>query len=168
VEDVKKGVKMIKTGKKEGPDGIRGEMVKSLTESPICMRAMTEGLNNVNRAGIPPESWKRSRTAMIPKVKKPQVSQMRPIALTNVGYKLYMSMVRNSIVVHLVNNDSLSDYQAGFTSGRRLEDNLLMVSYCIEESVRRKMEIYVAAIDFAKAFDSIDRKALLATMKKYE
>jgi hypothetical protein len=167
-EEVKKGLSNIKTGKKEGPDGIRGEMLKCLVESAACTEAITEGFNNVNNAGIIPDSWKTSKTSMIPKNKKPQVSQMRPIALTNVGYKLYMSMMRDSIVEHLVKNNRMNEYQSGFTCGRRLEDNLFMLNYCVEDSVRRKKEIYMAAIDYSKAFDSIDRKALIATMKKYE
>jgi hypothetical protein len=158
----------IKNGKNEGPDGIKGELLKSLAESPICIRGIREGLNRVNREGRPPDSWKRSKTSMIPKTKKPTVTQMRPIALTNVGYKLYMSLLRDTIVEHMIRNDELNEFQAGFSIGRRLEDNLFMLSYCIEESRGRQREIYVAAIDYAKAFDSIDRKALIATMKRYE
>ena len=39
-----------------------------------------------------PEGWKRSTTAMIPKVAKPRIHELRPIALTNIGYKLMMSV----------------------------------------------------------------------------
>jgi hypothetical protein len=136
--------------------------------SPVCIGAVTEAMSNVNSSGIPPDSWQKSRTSMVPKTRKPQVSQMRPIALTNVFYKLYMTMLRDSLVQHLITNGRMSEYQSGFTVGRRLEDNLFMLNYCTEDSVRRKNKIYIAAIDFAKAFDSIDRRALIETMKKYE
>ena len=77
--------------------------------------------------GIVPRGWKKSRTVKIPKTNKPRAREHRPIALTNVGYKLFMGLMKNKLVEHIDRNGLISDYQAGFTGGRRLEENLFIV-----------------------------------------
>ena len=51
----------------------------------------------------------------------------------------------------------ISDYQAHFTGGQRLEENLFIVRYCIEKMYRLGMELVVVSIDIGKAFDSVER-----------
>ena len=60
----------------------------------------------------------------------------------------------------------ISDYQAGFTGGRRLEENLF-IRYCIEETYRLGRELVVVSIDLEKAFDSVERVALVRALKYY-
>ena len=99
---------------------------------------------------------------MSPKKKKPVAREHKPIALTNVGYKLFMGIVKSKIVEHFDRNGLISDFQAGFTGGMRLKKNLFLVRYCIEEMYRRGRELVVVAIDFEKAFDnSVGRVALV-------
>ena len=102
---------------------------------------------------------------MIPKVRKPKVSEFRPIALTNIEYKIFMNIIKEKLLDHLINNDELSVYQMGFTRGRRIEDNLFMLQYAIESSRRERKELIVTYIDFAKAFDSIQRDSLIECLK---
>ena len=64
-----------------------------------------------------------SKTVMIPKTGKPIAKEHRPIALINVGYKIFMGLVKSKLLEHLERNVLISDYQAGFTEGRRLEEN---------------------------------------------
>lgn len=104
---------------------------------------------------------------MLPKVNKPQAKQHRPIALTNVGYKIFMSFIKDKIINHLRNNKLIEELQAGFTPGRRIEDNLFILRYIIEKSFSQGKQLYVIAIDFAKAFDSIDRGALIEALVYY-
>ena len=42
----------------------------------------------------------------------------------------------------------------------RLENNLFIVRYCIEETYRLARELVLVVIDFEKAFDSVGRLAL--------
>ena len=105
---------------------------------------------------------------MIPKTGKPTAKDHRPIALTNVGYKIFMGLVKSNLVEHLEQNRLISNYQAGFTGGRRLEENLFVVRYCIEETFRLGRGLVVVAIDFEKAFDSVDRVALIRAWMYYK
>ena len=78
-----------------------------------------------------------------------------------------MGLVKDKLVQHLDRKGMISDYQAGFTGGRRLEENLFIVRYCIEETYRLGRELVVVSIDFEKAFDSVERVALVRALKYY-
>ena len=69
---------------------------------------------------------------------------------------------------HLDRNGLISDYQVGFTEIRRLEENLFIVRYCIEETYMLERELVVIAIDVEKTFDSVGRLALVIALKFYK
>ena len=92
---------------------------------------------------------------------------MLPIALTDASYKLYISMIRDKIEEHLRINNEMMEVQAGFTAGGRVEDNLFILNYCVHESYSKKKPLFVTAVDYAKAFDSIKREKLIEVMKMY-
>ena len=131
VEEIRSVLGAIKGGKQNGPDKVKGELYKSMMGSDELVRRLMQAYNGVMDSGVVLEGWINSRTVMIPKKKKPLANEHRPIALTNVGYKLFMGAVKNRIVQHLDRNGLISDYQAEFTRGRRLEENLFVVKYCI-------------------------------------
>ena len=109
--------------------------------------------------------WFKNRITA--KKSKPKCEEFRPIALTDVSYKIFMGMVRGKLFEHMDNEKCIMNLQAGFTKGKRLEDNILILKYCIEESHRMKRALILCAIDFAKAFDSIDQRQIMLTMIKY-
>ena len=99
---------------------------------------------------------------MIPKTKKPEPKDHRPFALTNVGYEIFMSLVMDNVVENIRPVEEESEFQSGnFTGGRRLEDNLFILRYCIKGSYKRGIPLFVMAIDFAKAFDLVNRVVLM-------
>ena len=53
-------------------------------------------------------------TRLIPKTGKPTAKDHRPIVLKNVGYKIFMGLVKSKLVEHLERNRLISDYQAGY------------------------------------------------------
>ena len=165
-EDVRNQLIKLKKNKKAGPNGLKNEIYKWLLGSEMCVNSLATCYNNVKQIG-PPIEWKNSKTVLIPKKKKPTCRDLRPIALTDSSYRIYMSMCKNKIIKHLVQNNQFSVYQSGFTKGRRLEDNLFTLTYCITESRKRKEPLFVCAIDYEKAFDSIKRSSIIKTLIKY-
>ena len=89
------------------------------------------------------------------------------IALTNATYKLFIGILEPKVKHHIIQIQQESEVQAGFTGNRRLADNLYVLDYCIKESFKTKRPLYVIAIDFSKAFDSIKRDTLIQGLKKY-
>ena len=55
---------------------------------------MLRCLNRVTIEDEAPSRWKTSRTKMIKKTRRPTVYDYRPIALLDVGYKLYMGFIK--------------------------------------------------------------------------
>ena len=59
-----------------------------------------------------------------------------------------MSLVKDKIVEHMRQAEEQSKFQSVFTRGRRLEDNLFILRYCIERSYMRGKPLFMMAIDF--------------------
>ena len=57
---------------------------------------------------------------MIKKIRKPTWKDFRPIALTNVSYKNFMTHIREQIEKHLRINNLARDNQIGFTEEGRI------------------------------------------------
>ena len=54
-------------------------------------------MNKVMEEVIVPKGWKISRTVMVRKIKSEPKDHI-PIALTNVGYKIFISLVKDKVV----------------------------------------------------------------------
>ena len=164
-KDVNDYLKKLKPNKAAGPDGIRPELYKFLTNNDTCLNAIKISLNKIiqGEEEVPP-NWKKTNTKLIPKCSKPLAKDLRPIALSNISYKLFMAIVKNKIECHLEANRAMMDRQAGFTKGSRIEDNLFLLKYCVMSSFKNKNSLIVTAIDFSKAFDSIKRDKLIKAM----
>ena len=76
----------------------------------------------------------KSKTKLILKVMKPTSEKLRPIALTDISYKLFMKIQGTEIDQHIKDNNEQLEQQAGFTKGSQIEDNLFILQYCIEHS----------------------------------
>ena len=168
IEELKSTLKRMKGGTAAGPDGLKPEMYKAILKSDKCLRTLHKCMNKTLTEKNIPQEWKKSRTRMLPKKKKPAARDLRPIALTNVSYKLFMSMIKDKIEKHLLVNNEMKETQAGFAPGGRVEDNLLIVQYCVEESFKSKKPLILLSIDYKKAYDSIRRDVLVDNMKKYK
>ena len=132
IKEVVEALERIKKWKHPGPDRLKGKIYRGLNECEKLILYLTQAYNAVLNEGMVPEGWKGSKTVMIPKTGKPTAKEHRQIALTNVRYKIFMGLLKSKLVEHLEGNRLISDYQAGFTGGRRLEENLSIVRYCIE------------------------------------
>ena len=166
-EEVEDIIKKVKKGKAAGPDGLKGELYKALTRSKICIKKLTSCLNKTLETGTVPEEWKESRTVLLEKKKKATVKDLRPLALTNISYKIFMSLLKIRIEEHIERNGEIIETQAGFTKGARVEDNLAILKYLRQEAAKRKEELVITAIDFSKAYDSIKRHVIIETLKIY-
>ena len=163
---VRKILKKMKNRKAPGSDGLKTELFKCLEKSNQLVEEIVTSLKGTLEAGIVPEGWKNSLTKMIPKVRKPKVHELRPIALTNQGYKLMMGVIRLHIEEHIKKNELEKEVQGGFTEGARMENNLVILRYCIEKSYKMKKPLIVIAIDFQKAYDSVKREEIINILMK--
>ena len=131
---------------------------------------MLKCFNNTMKGKIIPKNWNTSRTKMIKKERKPTVRDYRPIAITNVSYKIFMSFIREKIEEHIRNNNLIKENQVGFTGGGRIEYNHMILQYIVEKTKKedKNRQLIITALDFKKAFDSVKRKELIETLIKYK
>ena len=163
-DEVKSYLKKIKKKKATGPDNLKGEFYSVLEQSEIsliCVITLRNIMQNIMDNNIEVDSWKKSRTTMIPKVKKPTAAQLRPIALTDISYKLYMTIQGRKIDNHIIDNNEQIETQAGFTKGGQIEDNLFILQYCTEKTYKQRKPLIVTCIDYTKAYDSIKRETIV-------
>lgn len=104
----------IKSNKAPGPNSLKPVLYKELGKSEFCTEIMAKVYDRQFYSKQIPESWKESKTKLIAKKKKPTVKDFRPIALANISYKLFMSIVKNQIEDHLERNNLTKDNQTGF------------------------------------------------------
>ena len=167
-EEIRKCIQKMKNKTAAGPDQLKPELYKALSENDACLQIMTVCFQEELNKDSKPEEWKISRTKMIPKTTKPTPKDLRPIALTNISYKLYMSLLKEKLEQFLAKTEEAIESQAGFTKGGRIEDNLLILQYCVEDSFKRKKPLIVVSVDYSKAFDSIDRAKMIEVLMKYK
>ena len=125
VQDVKQQLQRIKEKKSPGPDGMKPDILKILGIDEQCTQVLTYVLNKIMRQeDMSPNSWAVSKTIMVPMKKKPTIRDLRPIALTNATYKLFMGILKSKVEHHMIQIHQESEVQAGFTRNR---DTLLQV-----------------------------------------
>ena len=167
-ENVMKCVKQMKNKTAPGPDGLKAEFYKALVKTENGLSTLTKCMQRALEEEGKVETWKVSHTKMIPKKAKPTADELRPIALTNVSYKMFMTLIKDEIEDHLRRADAIIETQAGFTKGGRIEDNLFILNYCVEASFKKKTPLFVASIDYnSKAFDSIKRSRMIEALMMY-
>ena len=79
-------------------------------------RKTVDSIPEYNRQGFKNKIMEKSYTRLILKVKKPTAKQMRPIALTDVSYKLFMTILGKKIDRYILENNKRMETQAGFTT----------------------------------------------------
>ena len=166
--DLKQQIKKMKNKKSPGPDNIKIEIYKSIAENNYsCKRLLTE-INKTIQNNEIPLKWKRTTTKLIEKSNKPTIKDFRPITLANNSYKICMGILRTKIEDHLQSNNKTREQQFGFTRNRRPTDSIYALTYAIYHSRKHNYNLIIISIDFKKAFDSIDRDELLASMTKHK
>lgn len=94
---------------------------------------------------------------LIPKVKQPrQMTDLRPISLCNVLYRILSKVMANRLKVCLPH--LISDKQSAFVEGRLLTDNAL-IAFEINHYMKRRTQGVngvVLKIDVSKAYDRLE------------
>lgn len=100
-EELVNTLRKMKKGEAACPDNLKPEFFKALNGSKEGIKALQNSLNKIQGSGSVPESWKESKTIMIPKTKNPRCLYWRSTNL-NLTRKL-LQITINSPTSFLAN-----------------------------------------------------------------
>ena len=161
-EEVCKQASKTKNDKASDAAGVVAEMIKFAGETLFVMIA--DLFNDILLHGaLPPDEWKRTRMKVLFKkgdTKAP--CNYRPIALLQILYKLFSRVLHERLKPFLLPEQSID--QAGFRSSFSCEDHLLTMVLLYEKMAEHNLSLWIAVVDFEKAFDSVEHEAIWEAM----
>ena len=158
-EEVRKSIKNLKNGKACGTDGIVSEMLKAGGQQVILF--LTKLFNRIFESGIPSE-W--AKAIVIPIFKKGNVDQpdnYRGVSLISIICKCYTSILNDRLRRWLEEKDVIVENQAGFRKHYSTSDQIFNLYAIVQKCFSKSKKLYVAFVDFKKAFDSVRHDKLL-------
>ncbi|CAB4006426.1 Hypothetical predicted protein, partial [Paramuricea clavata] len=164
VEEVVSSLLNLNVSKASGPDGIPARLLKE------CSHQIAPSLctlyNHSLRSGHIPSEWKSADVTPVHKKnsKEPAVNY-RPISLLPIISKTLERCIYWRFYDHVVNLISPSQY--GFLRSRSCVTQLLSAFHSIGQDLDKNTQTDVLYLDFAKAFDSVDRNILLDKLRSY-
>ena len=167
--EVRRAAKRLKNNRACGLDNVPAEFWKALfcTAGPAATWA-TEFCKLCWEGKAVPESWHMSRVMAIFKKGDPaQCENYRPISLSTVGYKLFATVLLQRLK-DAGAEGRIWPTQFGFKSNSGTSDALFLARRLIEEACESKGgSAVLLALDWAKAFDSLDPSALKRALVRF-
>lgn len=165
-EEVLKAVKELKYGKSSGPDGILNEMLKIScdvnTKVYVCF------FNCILKQGVYPDLWKENFIKPIFKggcFNNP--SDYRGVALSSCFGKFFSKILSKRLDKFLEINNIICNEQIGFRRHCRTSDHILTLKCLINKAFKMSKRLYACFIDLRKAYDTVNREALLYKISSY-
>ena len=151
-DEVQAALKATKGDTAPGPDGRKKAALVALGTEKLRWL-----MNAALRLGDLPSSWVQGRTVLLPKKEKPQnPADFRPLTITPVLTRtLHRVLARR-----LATLAPLPLSQKGFRKEEGCAANLLLVQQALRQAKAGPKSLYMAFIDFKKAFDSVGHPAI--------
>lgn len=159
--EVRTAIGELKSGKAPGEDNIHNEHLKLGHDS--LLTPLTAVFNEILKSETVPHQWKTSKIILLHKKgAKDDLNNYRPISLMSNVYKLFSKIITRRLTKVL--DDNQAPDQAGFRSGYSTVDHLQTINQVIEKTDEFNIPLYLAFIDFKKAFDSVEHSCVLQAL----
>jgi hypothetical protein len=163
--EVIEAVNALKPGKAAGIDGLPAELFKFSPKSLIDL--LVSLFNAILTAGRFPVQW--ATGLIVPLFKKgsrDDPGNYRAILLISVMCKDFSGVLLNRLNFWADATNFFCQEQAGFRKGFRTTDNVFILYTLINRYLsQKKGRVYVAFVDFRKAFDSINHQFLISKLR---
>lgn len=151
--EIHSALKQMHPSKAPGPDGFSPCFYQHFW--PLVGNDMVEAICTFMESDAKIKILNCTHVTLIPKVKSPlNLSQMRPISLCNVLYKIGSEVLANRLKPLL--QQFISPFQSVFVPGRLISDNSL-IAFEIAHFMKRKRDSKVGygdlKLDMSKAYD---------------
>ncbi|XP_062010699.1 uncharacterized protein LOC133727086 [Rosa rugosa] len=166
-EEIKCALFQMYPTKSPGPDGMPPLFFQHYWET--IGEEVTEAVQNFLHTGQLFKQINFTHICLIPKVSNPAtMSDLRPIALCNVIYKLCSKAIANRLKVILPG--IISPFQSAFVPGRLITDNILVANEMAHfvHNKREGSEGFMALkLDLSKAYDRMEWLFLRKVMNRF-
>ncbi|KAK3548963.1 hypothetical protein QTP70_022659 [Hemibagrus guttatus] len=147
-------------------DPIPSAMLQTI--SPDLLSFITTVINGSLMSGHVPTAFKKAR--VIPILKKPaldpsDISNYRPVSLLSFLSKILERVVCNQLSDYLMQNNLHDPKQSGFKAAHSTETALLAVTEKLHAARSAKLSSVLILLDLSAAFDTVDHKTLLSTLR---
>lgn len=157
-ENIKRIIKN-KSPTAPGESKISWQMLKFCTEGYI--KELSNMYKLMYEHNMCPSGWKDGITKLIPKPETaPTPEGFRPITLLSVEYKLYTSILTDTLLNWTLENGIIPPSQNGALPDRGCDTCLWTLLSTINESQKTNHPLHVYYIDYSKAFDSVEHWVL--------
>ena len=160
---VRKKLQSLDPNKSPGHDNLHPHCLRELNSvistplSILFKKSLREGAH---------KSWlKAVITALHKNGIRSSPENYRPISITSVISNLMESIVRDSIVSHMMSHNLLNDDQHGFVPGRDCTTQLLICMEDWNNMIETGEALDIIYTDFPKAFDSVAHVRLLRKLE---
>lgn len=166
VEEIAQAVFSLPKDSAPGSDGFHANFYQQNWE--LVKPDVVATVNNFWHSERLLSSFNKTIITLIPKVDKPSnLTDLRPISLCNVIYKIISKVLANRLKPILQKLIALN--QSAFLQGRLISDNILLAGDLMNQihlsrAGRKKLAAF--KVDFAKAFDKISWDFIAATMER--
>lgn len=155
--EILKQIQKLNLEKSPGPDGISNECIKCA--KALLLTPITILFNKILEEEHVPQHWTESIITLLYKKGDPaDIENYRPISLISCLCKLFMSCILYRISPHIDCQQPCE--QAGFRKGYSTMDHIHTIEQIIEKYLEFRKPLYLAFIDYKKAFDSISHNSI--------
>lgn len=166
VDEASAALKMMKNGSSPGLDGLTTEFYKMFWVK--IKDVVVQSYNVSFKKGHLSHTQSSAVITLIHKGKdlpKNKLANWRPISLTNTDYKILAKCISNRL--SLVIDSIVHTDQVGYIKGRNVSTTIRTIDDIIELYRLKEKPGILLALDFHRAFDSINKKYMLYAFKKF-
>uniref|UniRef100_A0A914X2I6 Reverse transcriptase domain-containing protein n=1 Tax=Plectus sambesii TaxID=2011161 RepID=A0A914X2I6_9BILA len=146
-----------------GPDGIR---YNTWRRKDLGGHMLTAIFNAAHRLKYVPRQWLKSTTILLHKKgDRDDVTNWRPIALSNTIGKIYSSVMAARLTQWMIANNRISPAQKGFMPYEGCLEHNFVLQTCIQDARRSGRPGTVAWLDLKNAFGSVPHSTILRCMQ---
>ena len=150
-DEIKEAISSLKSGKAMELDKISHTMIKASVN--VLLSVYEQLLNAISSSGIYPTFWHGSYICPIYK---------SGIAISNILGKVFSMILNNRLENSITSNNLIDDTHIGFKNNCRTSDHMFIQQTLIDKYVKKlKTPLYVCFVDLRKAYDSVQRQALM-------
>ncbi|CAL1408646.1 unnamed protein product [Linum trigynum] len=166
-EEIRKAVFSLGARKAPGPDGFSGKFYRKYWDT--VGETLCREIKDFFETASMPEGWNDTHIVMVPKVDHPEnIGQFRPISCCNFRYKIISKIMATRLKKWTPS--IVSELQTAFTSGRLIQDNIIIVHEVLHHFKNHKLgnrRDMMLKLDMKKAYDMVDWECLETLLRRY-